>query len=199
MSRPPLGCMVCTEVAVIGVGGDFGGGGATVSLDPSGAYWTLDKNFARWDVYLQPGGMSWSAYSTQYGNTAPLQHGDTESEIWVKIAQWAATHGPYSPVPLSSGINPSAPYKSIPSSPTYGPPSPPAGWTPPVNADGLPPVYGPPAPPPGWVPPVTPATPVSPAVPVKPAEPEKSSTGPLVMLGVGAVAILLVMGTLKVK
>jgi hypothetical protein len=152
VARPPLGCMVC-------VGAAFE------------SYWTIDKNGARWDIYPQPNG-DFSGYSQAYFPEA-LETRETESELWVAIAQFA---NKYKPTTVPTTL-PAGQFKAIPSSPFYGPPGPPIDWTPPAP---------------------TPMAPTAPVTPQPPKVPVTQSI-PIAPLAIGAVALLIFFGTLNVK
>jgi hypothetical protein len=138
------------------------------------AYWTFDRNFVRWDVYMQPTG-DWSAYTSNYGDDIPVQLSPDESGVWKRIEAIASTLKPKTLLPGKS-INPTFAYKHTPISPEqHGPPSPP------INSLSLT-ETGMPTPP-----------------HLQQAEPPKKKSDYILVAGVAAVAAFLFIGTLKVK
>lgn len=178
MSRPPLGCMSCS--------------GTVVGYDDDGRFWTKDSNGARWLVYPQPAasvpGLTlpplWTAYTDQYklGDylTPPLSQEllYKHIEIFANANKTSVLSEPSNPYDVNYT---GTPFKTIPTTPTFGPGAPPIGSLP---ADVTPPAVDLSA-----LPPV--ATPPSAA---KPAETKSNLTVPLV---VGGVAALLLFSSLS--
>ncbi len=85
------------------------------------AYFTLDSNGARWDIYRQPASGDFTGVTFAYGASEGFLLASTESILHVKIASFADTH---KVVNQNAGVAlPDVPYKPIASTPVYGPPN----------------------------------------------------------------------------
>jgi hypothetical protein len=98
------------------------GGVEPPMADNSRAYFTLDRNSQRWDIYPQPSTGVWTGHSWFYPQgDGPLLFADKEETLWDRIDDFAATHKVTTPP--GNPFFPSVPYKPIPSTPIYGPPN----------------------------------------------------------------------------
>lgn len=184
--RAPIGCQICVGLDI-----------PSSAIDPN-AYFTLDRNGARWDVFRQPSSGDFTGHSLEYNpGDGPLLLATTEEQLWEKIDQFAKGRSKLSPNPTMPPL-PTVPFKAMPTTPVYGPPSPPVGLpTLPPLPTGLPSLPGVPGLP------TTPPAPVGMPNPLPPPAPAKKTEEPpanyALIGGIAVVTGLIFLGTLNVK